>query len=33
MADEYPDLDMDEEFDLIHKADYETLRELEGKYD
>ncbi|XP_011053848.1 PREDICTED: chromosome transmission fidelity protein 18 homolog [Acromyrmex echinatior] len=30
MADEYPDLDMDEEFDLIHKADYEALRELEG---
>ncbi|KAG5315342.1 CTF18 protein, partial [Pseudoatta argentina] len=30
MADEYPDLDMDEEFDLIHKADYEALGELEG---
>ncbi|KYN27861.1 Chromosome transmission fidelity protein 18 like protein [Trachymyrmex cornetzi] len=30
MADEYPDLDMDEEFDLIHKADYEALRELEA---
>ncbi|XP_018307581.1 chromosome transmission fidelity protein 18 homolog isoform X1 [Mycetomoellerius zeteki] len=31
MTDEYPDLDMNEEFDLIHKADYEALRELEGE--
>jgi len=29
MADEFPD--PDEEFDLIHETDYETLRELEGK--
>lgn len=29
MADEYPD--PDEEFDLVHQADYEALRELEGK--
>lgn len=29
MADEFPD--PDEEFDLIHAADYETLRELEGE--
>jgi hypothetical protein len=28
MADEFPD--PDEEFDLIHEADYETLREFEG---
>ncbi|XP_018394126.1 PREDICTED: chromosome transmission fidelity protein 18 homolog [Cyphomyrmex costatus] len=31
MADEYPDLDLDEEFDLVHQADYEALRELEGE--
>jgi len=29
MADEFPD--PDEEFDLIHKTEYEILRELEGK--
>jgi len=30
MADEFPD--QDDEYDLICQADYEALRELEGKF-
>lgn len=30
MADEFPN--PDEEFDFVYQADYEALRELEGKF-